>query len=119
MGCPSRSVQFKLTQVSGMNQTPDAALTAFATRCLEEPYPYLILDARYERAREAGVIAGQAVLVAVAVEGSGRRQILDVDLANREGTSSRRDFLLSLKQLGLHGVEFVVSDDQIVSPRVE
>jgi putative transposase len=35
----------------------DAALTAFATRRLEEPCPYLILDARYERVRERGVIA--------------------------------------------------------------
>jgi putative transposase len=42
-----------------MNKTLDAALTAFATRRLDEPYPYLILDARYERAREGGVIASQ------------------------------------------------------------
>jgi putative transposase len=57
-----------------------------------------------------GVIASQAVLVAVAVDGEGRRQILGVDLANRESTSSWREFLLRLKQRGLHGVEFVVSD---------
>jgi len=102
---------FSASAISGMNQTLDAALTAFSTRRLEEPHPYLILDARYERMREAGVIASQAVLVAVAVDGEGRRQILGVDLANRESTSSWRDFLLVLKQRGLHGVEFVVSDD--------
>jgi len=102
---------FSASAISGMNQTLDAALTAFATRRLEEPYPYLILDARYERVREAGVIASQAVLVAVAVDGEGRRQILGVDLANRESASSWRDFLLGLRQRGLHGVEFVVSDD--------
>ena len=55
--------------------------------------------------------ANQAVLVAVAVDGEGRRQILGVDLANGESTSSWRDFLLELEQRGMHGVEFVVSDD--------
>ena len=57
------------------------------------------------------MIASQAVLIAVAVDGEGRRQVLAVDLANRESRSSWRDFLLNLKQRGLHGVEFVVSDD--------
>ena len=62
--------------------------------------------------REAGVIVSQAVLVAVAVDEDGRRQILAVEPANRESRSSWRDFLLALKQRGLAGVEFVVSDDQ-------
>ena len=60
--------EFSASSVSEMNKTLDAALTAFATRRLDEPYPYLILDARYERAREGGVIASQAVLIAIAVD---------------------------------------------------
>jgi len=103
--------EFSASSISQINKTLDAALTAFARRRLEEPYPYLILDARYERVREGGVITSQAVLVAVAVDGEGRRQVLAVDLANRESRSSWREFLLDLKQRGLHGVEFVVSDD--------
>ena len=59
----------------------------------DEDFPYLILDARYEKVREAGIILSQAVLVAVAVDGEGRRQILGVDLANRESRTSWRDFL--------------------------
>jgi putative transposase len=78
---------------------------------LDEPFPYLILDARYERVREAGVIRSRAVPIAVAVDGEGRRQVLGVDLANRESRTSWRDFLLALKERGLFGVEFVVSDD--------
>ena len=74
-------------------------------------HPCLILDAGYERVREDGVIASQAVLIAVAVDGDGRRQVLAVELANRESHSSWRDFLSDLKQRGLRGVEFVVSDD--------
>jgi putative transposase len=94
-----------------LNRTLDAALRAFAARPLAEPYPYLILDARYERVCEGGVIASQAVLVAIAVDADGRRQVLGVELANRESGTSWRDFLPSLKQRGLHGAEFVVSDD--------
>ncbi len=86
-------------------------MKAFSERRLSDAYPYLILDARYERIREGGVITSQAVLVAVAVDWDGRRQILAVDLANRESRSSWRDFLPGLRKRGLAGVEFVASDD--------
>src|SRR5512147_149703 len=70
-----------------------------------------MLDARYERVREAGVIQSQAVLVAIGINWEGRRQVLAMELANRESRSSWRDFLAELRGRGLHGVEFVVSDD--------
>ncbi len=102
---------FSASAISAINKSLDEGLRAFAERRLSENYPYLILDARYEKVREAGVIVSQAVLVAVAVDEDGRRQILAVELANRESRSSWRDFLLALKARGLVGVEFVVSDD--------
>ena len=102
---------FSASAISTINKSLDQALRAFAERRLEEPFPYLILDARYERVREDGVIRSRAVLIAVAVDGEGRRQVLGVDLANRESRTSWRDFLLALKERGLFSVEFVVSDD--------
>ena len=102
---------FSASSISAINKSLDEGLQAFAERRLEERYPYLILDARYEKVREAGVILSQAVLVAVAVDEDGRRQILAVELANRESRSSWRDFLAGLKGRGLTGVEFVVSDN--------
>ena len=57
------------------------------------------------------MIASQAVLIAIGIDWDGRRQVLAVELANRESRSSWRDFLLGLKARGLHGVEFVVADD--------
>jgi putative transposase len=102
---------FSASAISAINKSLDEALLAFAERRLSEPLPYLILDARYEKVREAGIILSQAVLVAVAVDGEGRRQIIGVDLANRESRTSWRDFLRGLKERGLFGVEFVVSDD--------
>ena len=102
---------FSAPAISAVNKSLDEALRRFAERRLNEPFPYLILDARYEKVREAGIIVPQAVLIAVAVDGEGRRQVLGVELANRESRSSWRDFLSGLKQRGLFGVEFVVSDD--------
>jgi len=103
--------EFSASAVSAITKTLDERLTAFAERRLEDSYPYLVLDARYERVREGGVIVSQAVLIAVAVDWEGRRQIVGVELANRESRSSWRDFLLALKRRGLSGVEFAVSDD--------
>ncbi len=60
--------EFSASAVSQINKTLDASLKAFCEGRLEEAYPYLILDARYERVREAGVIISQAVLIAVAVD---------------------------------------------------
>src|SRR6185295_18579560 len=71
---------------------------------------YLVLDARYERVREGGVIRRRAVLVAIGINWEGRRCVLGVELANRESVSSWREFLVGLKTRGLHGVDLVVSD---------
>jgi putative transposase len=57
------------------------------------------------------VITSQAVLVAIGVDWEGRRQVLGVELANRESRSSWGEFVAGLKHRGLAGVEFVVSDD--------
>src|SRR5580765_650303 len=85
---------FSASSISAMNQKLDASLAQFAGRPLAEAFPYLILDARYERVREAGVITSQAVLIAIGIDWDGRRQVLAVELANRESRSSWRDFLL-------------------------
>jgi putative transposase len=102
---------FSASAISAINIRLDEELAQFAGRRLDEACPYLIVDARYERIREAGVIGNQAVLLAIGIGWDGRRSILAVELANRESRSSWRDFLLGLRERGLSGVEFVVSDD--------
>lgn len=103
--------EFSASTISRMNQTLDKELEKFASRRLEDAYPYLILDARYEKIREHGVIRSQAVLVAIGIDWEGRRCVLAVELANRESISSWKDFITALKQRGLNGVDLVVSDD--------
>jgi len=102
---------FSASTISEATARLDETLKAFFGRRLEEPYPYVTLDARYERVREGGVITSQAVLVAIGIDWEGRRQVLGVEVANRESRSSWRQFLSELRQRGLHGVEYVVSDN--------
>jgi putative transposase len=102
---------FSASAISEINKRMDEGLARFAARRLEEPFAYLIVDARYEKVRDDGVIASQAVLIALGIDWEGRRQVLAVEMAARESRSSWKDFLLGLKQRGLQGVEFVVSDD--------
>src|SRR5918993_3604712 len=102
---------FSAAAISAIDVRLDEGLAQFAGRRLDEACPYLIVDARYERVREAGVIRSQAVLLAIGIGWDGRRSILAVELANRESRSSWREFLLGLRERGLSGVEFVVSDD--------
>ncbi|CUA99162.1 IS256 family transposase [Pannonibacter indicus] len=102
---------FSASSISAINKRLDESLAAFAGRPLHEPFPYLILDARYEKVREAGVVMSQAVLIAAGTDWDGRRQILAVGMANRESRSAWRDFLAGLKARGLKGVELAVSDD--------
>jgi len=102
---------FSAATISEINKGLDEALRRFAQRRLEEPYAYLILDARYEKVRLEGVIRSQAVLIAIGISWEGRREVLAVELANRESGSSWKDFLVGLRERGLRGVEFVVSDD--------
>jgi len=103
--------EFSAATISRMNQNLDEELKKFAGRRLDEAYPYLILDARYEKVREDGVIRSLAVLIAIGVDWEGRRNVLAVELANRESLGSWKEFCLELKKRGLHGVELVISDD--------
>jgi putative transposase len=102
---------FSASSISEITRKLDGQLEAFAKRRLEEAYPYLIVDARYERIREHGTIQSRAVLIAIGINNDGRRCILGVELAERESRNSWSQFLLGLRERGLHGVEFVVSDD--------
>lgn len=102
---------FSESTVSSINKKLDEELQTFARRRLEQEYPYLVLDARYEKVRIGGVIQSQAVLIGIGITWEGRREVLGVELANRESRSSWREFLTGLKERGLRGVELAITDD--------
>ncbi len=59
---------FSASAISAINKRLDESLAAFANRPLAEPFPYLILDARFEKVREGGIVTSQAVMVAVGID---------------------------------------------------
>lgn len=71
---------------------------------------YLILDARYEKVRDAGSVRDSAVFVAIGVDPEGRRSVLGVSVSLSEAEVHWRDFFQSLLKRGLHGVELITSD---------
>ena len=96
--------EFSPATISAMVSKLAASLKAFAERRLEEAYPYVLLDARYEKVRS------RAVQIAIGIDGEGRRQVLAAEVANRESEGAWTEFLSHLKERGLRGVEYVVSD---------
>lgn len=103
--------EFSASSISAITGRLEEQLAQFSQRPLEVEYPYVILDARYERVREGGVIVNRAILIALGIDWEGRRQVLAVEYAQRESQSSWKDFLLGLKKRGLTGVRLAVSDD--------
>jgi transposase-like protein len=103
-------VSISSTHVSRATEKLDVGLAAWRERPLGET-PYVLLDARYERVREAGQIVDCAVLVAVGITADGKRRVLGVSVALSEAEVHWRAFLDGLIRRGLSGVKLIVSDD--------
>ena len=100
------------TQVSRAAKMLDDELESWRNRSLEDmAVPYLVLDARYEKVRHGGTVVPCAVLIASGVQGDGKRTILGVSVSLSEAEIHWREFLKSLQKRGLHGVQYIVSDD--------
>jgi transposase-like protein len=97
------------TQVSRAAKELDQILEQWRKRPLGA-YPYVFLDARYEKVRHNGSVVDVAVLVAIGVSETGHRQILGTSIALSEQEAHWRDFLRSLQERNLHGVRLFISD---------
>jgi len=73
-------------------------------------YPYLIFDARYEKVRRGGQVISQGVLVAIGISAAGYREVTGCWVAESESEASWGAVFSELKQRGLRGVRYVVSD---------
>ncbi|HSG45769.1 MAG TPA: IS256 family transposase [Anaerolineales bacterium] len=88
----------------------DETLEAWRDRPLGE-FPYVFLDARYEKVRQDGQIRDAAILIAIGVGQDGKRQILGVSVSLSEHEVHWRTFLQSLVARGLNSVQLITSDD--------
>jgi putative transposase len=98
------------SEVSRMAASLDAQVEPFRGRPLAAEYPYVWLDARYEKVREDGRVQGMAVVVAYGVRADGVREVLGVDVTTGEHVVFWRAFLQSLIARGMRGVRLVISD---------
>jgi len=112
LGQLAGTLEISSCQVSRAAAQLDEQLDLWRNRPLTDvAYPYLILDARYEKVRRDGVVLDCAVLVAIGIDATGGRSIVGTSVALSEAETHWRDFLGSLQERGLHGTEFIVSDD--------
>ncbi|WP_206780039.1 IS256 family transposase, partial [Methylobacterium sp. Leaf361] len=98
------------SQVSRLCQEIDERVGAFLARPIEGEWPYLWIDATYVKVRQDGRIVSVAVIVAVGVNGDGRREVLGMDVGPSEAETFWTDFLRKLARRGLRGVKLVISD---------
>jgi putative transposase len=102
------------SEVSRLCTELDRGVKAFRERRLDEHrYPYLWLDAKVEKVREAGRIVNMALLVAIAVNERGEREVLGLEVSSGESGPAWTGFLRTLVGRGLSGVVLVTSDAHV------
>ncbi len=98
------------SQVSRLAGEIDERVHAFLDRPIEGDWPYLWIDVTYVKAREAGRVVSVAVIIVVAVNTDGVREVLSIRVCPSEAEPFWTDFLRSLMHRGLRGVKLVISD---------
>lgn len=104
-------LEISKSQVSALVKGLDAEVQHWRMRPLTKSYPYLVVDARGERIRRDGTVIPQSALVVVGIDAEGYRETLGVWCADSESEASWTAVFRELKERGLSGVSYVVSDD--------
>ena len=98
------------SQVSRLCEEIDEKVKPFLGRPIEGDWPYVWLDATYVKVRRGGRIVSTAIVIAIGVNGDGRREVLGLDICPSEAATFWDEFLRKLARRGLRGVKLVISD---------
>jgi transposase-like protein len=98
------------SQVSRLCEDIDVRVKRLLERPIEGSWPYLWIDATYVKVREGGRIISVAVIIAVAANTDGRREVVGMAVGSSEAEPFWTKFLRSLTARGLRGVKLVISD---------
>lgn len=102
---------FSKSTVSALSSRLDGELESWRSRPLSgHSWPYLFVDARYEKVRRGGRVVSQGVLIVHGIRGDGVREILSASVADTESEATYQDLFRELKERGLEGVVLVTSD---------
>lgn len=104
-------IEISKSQVSQLSKNLDEEIAKWRSRPITKKYPYLMIDARYEHIRKDKEVVSQGVLLVIGIREDGYREILGTWVADTENEASWSDVFKELKDRGLRGVRYVVSDD--------
>ena len=102
--------EFSKSTVSRLAQDLDEQVEAWASRSLEQEYPFLMLDAMQLKVRRQKAVRSTTAMLAVGIKEDGQREILGLAMALSETEQGWRRFIRQLKERGLSGVEVATSD---------
>jgi putative transposase len=100
------------SEVSRIAKKLDEEVQKFLNRPIEEPTPFLYIDASYFKVRTDGRYVNKALLIASGIRQDGYREILSAAVADSEDESCWESLFEGLKARGLRGVKLVISDGQ-------
>lgn len=98
------------SQVSDLAKDLDDNLNTWRNRRLIKSYPYLVVDARYEHIRTKSGVVRKAVMIVIGISESGHREVLSIGISDSENEVDWGNLFRQLKNRGLSGVKYVVSD---------
>ena len=102
------------SEVSRICAQLDEEMNTFRSRPLSHlAFPYLLCDATYVKARVAGRVVSRAVVVATGIAEDASREVLGISIGDSEDAAFWTEFLQSLRERGLHGVQLVISDSNL------
>jgi putative transposase len=96
--------------VSDLNKKIYATIAAWRNRPIEGCHPYVYLDGIVMKRSWAGEVRNVSLLVAIAVNAEGYREILGIVEGAKEDKAGWSGFLKHLKERGLKGVQLIISD---------
>ena len=99
--------------VSSLNQRIYVKIEEWRNRPLNSHYPYIFVDGIWLKRSWGGEVESISILVAIAVNEDGYREIIGVAEGTKEDRESWRNFFRYLKERGLEKVELVISDKSL------
>lgn len=96
--------------VSKLNQKVYIHIGEWRQRPLLVGYPYVYLDGIYLKCNWGGSFENDAILIAMAVNEDGQREVIGAMDGMKEDRESWKNFLVSLKVRGLTGTRLFIGD---------
>ena len=99
--------------ISNLNKKVYGHIETWRNRPLQGKYPYVYMDGIYLKRNWGGEYENVAILIAMAVNEEGYREVIGAAEGMKEDRASWLGFLRSLKQRGLTGTQLFIGDKNL------